>query len=190
MFLLEPRYSGTPPVPKQLTHWNDEEALFLFKCVFCVVCCLVFLWDKCFCWSSCQISSWWLLPKRWKIFSSTLMHLVLRKKYIIKRNYLFLSFSELVKQILFCLFYLQMIERNSYLIMKFFVCAVVLNTLRTTKKLKSKGCQHALLWGSNVQFMDPAPVTHIFTTEWQKNSTLSSAYILICTVLDSGSIRE
>lgn len=58
---------------------------------------------------------------------------------------------------------------------------------------KSKGCQHALLLGSNVQFMDPAPVWHVsahFYDRVTENSTLSSAYILIRTVLDSGSIRE
>lgn len=191
MFVLEPRYSGTPPVPKPLTHWNDEDALFLYKCVFCVESCLVFLWEKCFRWSSCQISGWWLLPERCKIFSpnldAPLREYVLMKKYIIKRNNLFLSFSEPVTQILFCLFYPQMIERNSYLIMKVFVWSVVPNTLNL-KDVNMLYCW-AVMFSSWI-LRQSGMFQHIFTTEWQKNSTLSSAYILIRTVLDSGSIRE
>lgn len=113
----------------------------------CILCGVLFGFPLGKVLSLVFLSNFWLVASTREMqdifpnLDAPLREYVLMKKYIIKRNYLFLSFSEPVTQILFCLFYPQMMYCSEY--------------------TKSKGCQHALLLGSNVQFMDPAPVWHV-----------------------------
>lgn len=137
----------------------------------CILCGVLFGFPLGKVLSLVFLSNFWLVASTREMqdifpnLDAPLREYVLMKKYIIKRNNLFLSFSEPVTQILFCLFYPQMIERNSYLIMKVFVWPVVPNTLNL-KDVNMLYCW-AVMFSSWIM-RQSGMFQHIFTTEWQK----------------------